>query len=58
MNIKKIAYIVLNFTINRLIEIIGISILLIGTLLFTALISYSQRTSISYSQKIQKLKIY
>ena len=41
MNIKKIAYIVLNFTINRLIEIIGISILLIGTLLFTALISYS-----------------
>ena len=41
MNIKKIANIALEFTINRLIEILGITILFIGVLLFAALISYS-----------------
>jgi S-DNA-T family DNA segregation ATPase FtsK/SpoIIIE len=41
MNIKKIANIVLEFTINRLIEILGITVLSIGILLFAALISYS-----------------
>jgi DNA segregation ATPase FtsK/SpoIIIE, S-DNA-T family len=41
MNIKKIANIALEFTINRLIEILGITILFIGILLFAALISYS-----------------
>ncbi|WP_075522081.1 DNA translocase FtsK [Candidatus Pelagibacter communis] len=41
MNIKKITKIVLKFTINRLIEILGTSVSLIGFLLFIALISYS-----------------
>jgi len=41
MNIKKIANIALEFTINRLIEILGITVLSIGILLFAALISYS-----------------
>ena len=41
MNIKKIANIALEFTINKLIEILGITVLSIGILLFTALISYS-----------------
>ena len=41
MNIKKIASTTLQFTINRLIEIIGISISVIGILLLLALISYS-----------------
>tara|TARA_B100001741_G_scaffold102548_1_gene84373 strand:+ start:5343 stop:7430 length:2088 start_codon:yes stop_codon:yes gene_type:complete len=41
MNIKKIANITLEFTINRLIEIFGIIILSFGILLFIALISYS-----------------
>ena len=41
MNIKKIANTALEFTINRLIEITGIFILLLGILLFISLISYS-----------------
>ena len=41
MNIKKIANIALEFTINKLIEILGITVLSIGILLFAALISYS-----------------
>ena len=41
MNIKKIANIALEFTINRLMEILGIIILILGILLFTSLISYS-----------------
>ena len=41
MNIKKIANDTLRFIINRIIEIVGISISLIGVLLFLALISYS-----------------
>ena len=41
MNIKKIANTALQFTINRLIEIIGVCILVIGILLLIALISYS-----------------
>ena len=41
MNIKNIANFILIFTINRLIEIFGIVISLIGLILFIALISYS-----------------
>ncbi len=41
MNIKKIASISSQFIIHRLIEIIGVSISLIGVLFFLALISYS-----------------
>jgi S-DNA-T family DNA segregation ATPase FtsK/SpoIIIE len=41
MNIKKIASNTLQFVINRLIEIIGVCISLVGTLLLTALVSYS-----------------
>jgi DNA segregation ATPase FtsK/SpoIIIE, S-DNA-T family len=41
MNIKKIANTTLQFTINRLIEILGIGVLLIGILFLIALISYS-----------------
>ena len=41
MNIKKIANDTLRFIINRIIEIVGISISLIGVLFFLALISYS-----------------
>ena len=41
MDIKKLSNSVLNFTINRLIEITGIIILIISVLLFLALISYS-----------------
>jgi len=41
MNIKKIANTALQFTINRLIEILAVSILIIGILLLTALIFYS-----------------
>src|SRR6056300_1557548 len=41
MNIKKIANDTLQFITHRIIEIIGISISLIGILLFLALISYS-----------------
>jgi S-DNA-T family DNA segregation ATPase FtsK/SpoIIIE len=41
MNIKKIASNTLQFVINRLIEIIGVCISLIGALLLIALISYS-----------------
>ena len=41
MNIKKLASSSLQFIINRLIEIIGVSISTIGILLFIALISYS-----------------
>jgi S-DNA-T family DNA segregation ATPase FtsK/SpoIIIE len=41
MNIKKIASNTLQFIIHRLIEIIGVTVVLIGILLFTALISYS-----------------
>src|SRR6056300_1179069 len=41
MNIKKIASNILKFIINRLIEIIGVFISLIGALLLIALFSYS-----------------
>ena len=41
MNIKNIANSILIFTINRLIEIFGIVIFVIGLILFIALISYS-----------------
>jgi DNA segregation ATPase FtsK/SpoIIIE, S-DNA-T family len=41
MNIKKIVNTVLQFTINRVIEIIGTSVTIIGLLLLAALISYS-----------------
>ena len=41
MNIKNIANSILIFTINRLIEIFGIVISIIGLILFIALISYS-----------------
>ena len=37
MNIKNIANLLLNFTIRRIAEIFGISVLATGTLLFTAL---------------------
>ena len=41
MNIRKIANTVLQFTINRLIEILAVGILVIGLLLLIALIFYS-----------------
>ena len=41
MNIKKIASDTLQFIINRLIEIIGISVSVIGILLLLALVTYS-----------------
>ena len=41
MNMKKIAIIALEFTINRLMEILGLILLAFGLFLFTALISYS-----------------
>jgi DNA segregation ATPase FtsK/SpoIIIE, S-DNA-T family len=41
MNIRKIANTALQFTINRLIEILGIFVLLIGLLLLISLTSYS-----------------
>ena len=41
MNIKNIANSILIFTINRLIEIFGIVVSIIGLILFIALISYS-----------------
>ncbi len=41
MNIKKIAHTVLQFTIKRVIEILGSSILILGLLLFLSLFSYS-----------------
>ena len=41
MNIKKIANTALQFTINRLIEILGLIVLVFGLLLLVALISYS-----------------
>ena len=41
MNIKKIANNSLQFIINRLIEIVGVTISLVGILLLVALISYS-----------------
>ena len=40
MNIKKIANTTLQFTINRLIEILGLIILIVGLLLIVALASY------------------
>jgi DNA segregation ATPase FtsK/SpoIIIE, S-DNA-T family len=41
MNIKKIANLLLNFTVKRLVEVFGIIIFVIGTLLLLALITYS-----------------
>ena len=41
MNIKKIANYTSNFIIRRIIEFFGIIILILGTLLFISLISYS-----------------
>ena len=41
MNIKKIANTVLQFSINRVIEILGTSMAIIGILLLIALVSYS-----------------
>ena len=41
MDIKKIANLLLNFTLNRLAEILGIIITLGGILLFLSLATYS-----------------
>ena len=41
MNIKKTADLVINFTINRLAEILGIIIFISGVMLLVALVSYS-----------------
>ena len=41
MEIKKLANNVLNFSINRFIEIIGASVVIIGILLLVSLISFS-----------------
>ena len=41
MDIKKLSNTALTFIANRLIEIFGISVFLIGVLIFIALISYS-----------------
>ena len=41
MNIKKTANLLINFTINRLAEILGILIFSGGILLFIALLTYS-----------------
>ena len=41
MNIKKTSNLLLNFAIKRLAEITGIIIFLAGSLLLTALITYS-----------------
>jgi DNA segregation ATPase FtsK/SpoIIIE, S-DNA-T family len=41
MEIKKIANNALNFTVNRIIEIIGIGVVIIGILLLVSLISFS-----------------
>jgi len=41
MNIKKLANNILNFIINRIIEILGITISIIGLLLLISLLSYS-----------------
>ncbi len=41
MNIKKTADLVINFTVNRLAEILGIIIFISGTMLLVALTSYS-----------------
>ena len=41
MNIKKTANLLLNFAIKRLAEIFGIMVFLVGSMLLTALISYS-----------------
>ena len=41
MEIKKLANNAINFAINRFIEILGISILLLGSLLMLSLISFS-----------------
>ena len=41
MKIKKLATNVLNFCINRFIEILGISIVIVGVLLLISLISFS-----------------
>ena len=41
MDIKKLAHNALNFSINRFIEILGISIFVIGTLLLVSLLSFS-----------------
>ena len=58
MNIKKIANTALQFTINRMIEIFGTSITLIGFLLLVALISHSPNDPnfiFSESTEIQNL---
>ena len=58
MNIKKIANTALQFTINRLIEILAVGILVIGLLLLTALIFYSPNDPnfiFSESTKIKNL---
>ena len=41
MEIKKIANNTLSFTVNRLIELMGITVAIIGLLLFISLVSYS-----------------
>ena len=41
MNIKKTASLLINFTLNRLAEILGIIITLVGISLFISLFSYS-----------------
>ena len=58
MNIKKIANTALQFTINRLIEILAVGILVIGLLLLIALIFYSPNDPnfiFSESTKIKNL---
>ena len=58
MNIKKIAKTALQFTINRLIEILAVGILVIGLLLLIALIFYSPNDPnfiFSESTKIKNL---
>ena len=58
MNIKKIANTALQFTINRLIEILAVGILIIGLLLLIALIFYSPNDPnfiFSESTKIKNL---
>ena len=54
MDIKKLANSVLFFVIKRLIEIVGIAILISGILLFISLFSYSPTDPNFIFLKIQK----
>ena len=57
MEIKKLGNSLVIFITNRVIEIAGIIITILGILLFLALISYSLKIQILYFQRIYKLKI-